>query len=60
MRKKNIVDSHLYVAVLIFWHMRPYIAWEQFEKAMEKDKKLLGEELFNDICLLHEADVYAH
>lgn len=54
------IDDHLYVAVLIFWHMRPYLAWKQSEKAMQRDRKLLGEVLFNDICLLHEADVHAH
>ena len=54
------IDNHLYVAILIFWHMRPYLAWEQSEKAMHKDRRLLGENLFNDICLLHKADVYAH
>ena len=48
------------VSVLIMWHMRPYLAWEQSDKAMQKDKKLLGETLFNDIMLLHEADLYAH
>lgn len=54
------IDDHLYVAQLIQWHMRPYLAWEQSEKAKQKDKKLLGDRLFNDICLLHEADVNAH
>ena len=48
------------VSVLIMWHMRPYLAWRQSEKAMQKDRNLLGETLFNDICLLHAADVYAH
>ena len=48
------------VAILIVWHMRPYLAWEQSEKAMQKDRKLLGEALFNDVMLLHEADLYAH
>lgn len=52
--------DHLYVAQLIQWHMRPYLAWKQSEKAMQKDRNLLGETLFNDICLLHAADVYAH
>ena len=48
------------VSVLIMWHMRPYFAWDVSEKAKEKDKKLLGEKLFQEICLLHEADVYSH
>lgn len=52
--------NHLYVAQLIQWHMRPYLAWRQSEKAMQKDRNLLGETLFNDICLLHAADIYAH
>ena len=52
--------EHLYVAQLVQWHMRPYLAWEHSEKAMQKDRRLLGEKLFNDICLLHKADVYAH
>lgn len=54
------IDDHLYVAQLIQWHMRPYLAWNQSEKAMQKDRKLLGENLFTDICLLHEADKAAH
>lgn len=54
------IDRHLYIAQLVQWHMRPYLAWEHSEKSMQKDKKLLGETLFNDICLLHEADLAAH
>lgn len=56
----NMPCNKLYVAVLIRWHMRPYMAWEQSEKAKQKDSKLIGEELFNDICLLHKADKQAH
>ena len=48
------------IAILVVWHMRPYLAWKQSEKAMKKDKELLGEQLFNDICLLNKADIYAH
>ena len=51
---------NLYVATLIRWHMRPYIAWKQSENAMQKDKELLGEDLFNNVCLLHKADKEAH
>lgn len=54
------IDRHLYIAQLIQWHMRAYLAWEHSKKAMQKDRKLLGETLFNDICLLHEADLAAH
>ena len=54
------IDDHLYVAQLIMWHMRPYLAWKHSEKATKKDRKLLGEQLFNDLRLLNKADIYAH
>lgn len=51
----------LYIAVLIRWHMQPYF-WEKDnnEKLQNKYRKLWGEELYNDIMLLHEADKAAH
>ena len=57
----EIACSSLYVAVLIRWHMQPYF-WEKDnnEKSHNKYKKLWGEELYNDIMLLHEADKLAH
>ena len=54
------IDNHLYVAQLIQWHMHPYMSWKQSEKAKERDKKMLGEMLFNDIMTLHKADQDAH
>jgi len=51
----------LYVAVLIRWHMQPYF-WEKDnnEKLHNKYRRLWGEELYNDIMQLHEADKAAH
>ena len=40
--------------------MHPYMSWKSSEKAKMKDWMLLGDEMFNDILLLHEADVAAH
>lgn len=54
------INDHLYVAQLIQWHMHPYTVWKDSIKAMNRDKSLLGEELFNDITILHKADVDAH
>jgi hypothetical protein len=48
------------VTNMIYYHMHPYLAWKQSEKAKERDKRLLGEKMFNDIMLLHEADLAAH
>ena len=52
------IDNHLYVAALILWHMQPYF-WERDnnEKQHNKYRKLWGEELYNDIMLLHSADI---
>ena len=51
------------VAVLVRWHMQPYF-WEKDaengEKTMNKYKKLWGDELFEQIMKLHEADRKAH
>lgn len=59
------IDTHeqrkiLYEASLINWHMRPHTAWKQSEKARKRDKSLIGEKMYQDIMLLHEADLSAH
>ena len=43
----------------IYYHMHPLTAWKQSEKAMERDRELLGEEFFNNVLLLSEADQVA-
>lgn len=50
----------VYRSALINWHMRPLTAWKQSEKARVRDRKLIGEDMYNDIMLLHEADLAAH
>lgn len=51
----------LYVATLIRWHMQSYF-WERDnnEKMHEKYKKLWGENLYQDLMILHQADKEAH
>ena len=55
-------DDILYITNLINWHMRPLHIWDkpENEAAKEKDFSLLGEQMVNDILLLHEADLSAH
>ena len=53
-------EDFTYISNLIYYHMHPYCQWKQSEKVLNKDKKLLGAKLFNDILWLHDADVYAH
>ena len=40
--------------------MRPHTVWKQSEKAKERDRKLIGEEIYQGIMILHEADLSAH
>lgn len=49
------------VAILIRWHMMPYV-WEKDnnEKLHNKYRRLWGEELYQDVMRLHEADKAAH
>ena len=53
-------EMSLYIANLIYYHMHPYLSWKQSPKTKERDKKLIGEKMFNDIMKLHEADLKAH
>lgn len=47
------------VSALICYHMHPYF-WKNNPKMEEKYKRLWGEDFYNDILLLHEADLAAH
>lgn len=53
-------ENMLYVSNLIYYHMHPFICWKQSEKAKKKDRKLIGEQMFEDVLKLHEADIFAH
>ena len=57
----DITGLHLYVSVLIRWHMQPYF-WEKDnnEKLHSKYRKLWGEDLYRDVMYLHSADKSAH
>lgn len=57
---KYSLEDVLHVATLIYYHMHPYTVWKNSEKAKDKDIKLLGTDLFNEIMILNKADEYAH
>ena len=44
------------VAVLINYHMRPLEAWKDSKKAEEKDRKLLGDDLYSYLNVIHTCD----
>ena len=54
------VEEALFVSVLISWHMAPYSYWAKNKDVFDKDRVMLGERLFRDISILHDADLYAH
>ena len=49
----------LQIANLIYYHMMPFISWKHSKKAEDKVKGQIGEELFEKIIKLHEADLAA-
>lgn len=49
-----------YVTNLIYYHMHPYNEWKHSEKAHIRDKELLGADFYEDVQLLHSADLNAH
>ena len=52
------VPDMVYVCGLIQYHMRPYMA--KTERAVERLKSLVGEKMFSDLMILHEADKKGH
>ena len=56
---KDMFDI-FYIANLIYYHMHPYLSWAQSRKAKNKDKYMIGDQMFSDIMLLHDADVNGH
>ena len=53
-------EDMVYISNLIYYHMHPYNQWKQSEKSLKRDKELIGEKLYNDIMVLHQADLEAH
>lgn len=53
---ENDLENVLYVADLIGLHMRMYTIGIDREKGLAKVKKLVGDQEFEDLCILNEAD----
>lgn len=54
------IERMLYCSNLIYYHMMPYTSWKQSKKARERDKRLMTQQMYEDVLLLHEADLAAH
>ena len=58
LREKFSDEDMLEIATLIEFHMRPFV-WAKSDKALEKDRRLIGDRLVDELILLHEGDVAA-
>lgn len=54
------IEKMLYCSNVIYWHMKPYTSWRQSNKARERDKRIMTEQMYEDVLMLHEADLAAH
>lgn len=52
--------NRIRIALLIEFHMHPYLAWEQSEKAKQRDTEMFGKEFIAEVMMLHRADIAAH
>ena len=50
-------EDKLYISNLIYYHMKPITTWQQSQKSMNRDRSLLGNKLFDDVMLIHQADI---
>lgn len=53
-------EDMIYISNLIYFHMHPYLEWKQSESVKRRHKIQFGEQFYEDVMLLHEADVNAH
>lgn len=53
-------DNVIYISNLIYYHMHPYMAWQQSKSVERRHRIQMGDKMYEDILLLHEADVNAH
>jgi len=53
-------NDGLYICNLIYYHMKPFTSWAQSEKSKTRDMKRIGKTMYEDIMILHKADLEAH
>ena len=54
----EIQAQEWHIAMLINWHMRPYVTMSEKKRKMEI--AMLGQDFWNELTLLHKADKHAH
>lgn len=51
--------NKMYISLLIELHMKPHLEWKQSEKAKEKDRRIFGDQVIEEVMLIHQADISA-
>lgn len=51
--------NKMHISLLIELHMKPHLEWKQSEKAKEKDRRLFGDQVIEEVMLIHQADISA-
>lgn len=51
--------NKMHISLLIELHMKPHLEWKQSEKAKEKDRRLFGNQVIEEVMLIHQADISA-
>ena len=58
LREMGYTDEEiLYGSLLVGLHMRPFLSWRQSEKSKEKDRRLYGDDVINQVEIIHECDL---
>lgn len=50
----------LHISLLIGLHMQPFLAWDKSDKTEDKDRKLFGDIIVDQVIEIHKYDLLAH
>lgn len=53
-------EDILHISLLIGLHMQPFLAYDKSEKAEDKDRKLFGDTIVDQVLEIHKYDLAAH
>lgn len=59
--KRELRDEDICeISNLVYYHMHPLLVWNKSEKALERDRRIVGEGFIESVYKLHRADLKAH
>ena len=54
------INETLIISNLIYYHMMPFTSWVQSKSVERRHRIQIGDEMYDMVCKLHEADLAAH